>query len=225
MSFFFLLSKAFLDLSRLNGKTVIIEGDSITAGYYASPILTKRWSTLFCTSVGATEDNRGVGGKLLVAGNNCTSQAVFNSSTIPTFNQSVHGLYILALGTNDIGFNNPSHTPSSYFSAISSAIDVLISKGWPTRKVLICAPYYIDATVSSYIGQCSSIAFDQTRPDAYRAQAKAAAALKHILYVDFSIPFIQYGSPDTLLQDKVHPTTLGHSLLSDYLLQHKIYIQ
>ena len=204
-----ILSTLELRLSGLSGKKIIIEGDSITEGYPVS--LSQRWTSLFCNALGAVEINRGVSSKALQDGNNCTSPN-FDITTIP-INDNTHGLYIMALGTNDILFHNGSFTPSLYKATLIQAMEEAKQKGWARNKLLILSPYYIKAGYGIG-GFCGSAMWNSARFNDYITAAKQAAESARVMYCDITSA---YG--DSVLNlDGIHPDVNGHSMLNTFLL-------
>lgn len=74
--------------------SVQVFGDSIAAGVGATST-PNRWSTLFCASIGATENNFAVSGSQWVSGST-TTVGIYNNSA-----STVNRLTVLAFGTND----------------------------------------------------------------------------------------------------------------------------
>lgn len=198
-----------LNLSSLSGKSIIIESDSIGEGYPVS--LSQRWTSLFCNALGAIEINYGVSSKALQDGNNCTSPN-FDITTIP-INDSTHGLYIMALGTNDILFHNGSFTPSLYKATLIQAMEVAKQKGWARNKLLILSPYHLKAGFGIG-GFCGSAMWNNTRFNDYIIAGKQAAESSKVMYCDITTA---YG--DSVLNlDGIHPDVNGHSMLNTFLL-------
>ena len=204
-----LLSGIQLNLTSLSGKSIIIESDSIGEGYPVLP--SQRWTSLFCNALGAVEINRGVSSKALQDGNNCTSPN-FDITTIP-IKDNTHGLYIIALGTNDILFNNGSFTPNLYKSTLVEAIKKAKEKGWSSNELLILSPYYLKAG-ASIGGFCGSAMWDSIRFNDYITASKQASEDTRVMYCDITSA---YGD-SVLSLDGIHPDVAGHSMLNTFLL-------
>lgn len=210
MSFFqSTFSGIVVNLSSLSGKKIVIEGDSITVGVGVSS--TQRWTYLFCQSLGATEINQGVSSKSLQNAANC-GYPIFNPATAIPVKDNTYGLFILALGVNDILFNNGNFTPVGYKAAVISALQAAKAKGWSSNELLVLSPYFI--TDVAYIGgNCGSANWDSTRFNAYVQAGQEATADEHCMFVNITSAYL---SGD--LQDGVHPNISGNSKLSTFLL-------
>lgn len=217
MSGFFMsmLGGSKFDWTTTAGKKIVIDGDSIT--------FEARWTTPLCAAVGATQINQGINSRLLQSGESC-GFPTFNISglSIP-FYDNTYGLFILALGVNDIGLNNGTRTPAGYKSTMQSVMNLLTQKNWPLNKIMILSPYFIYG-YSAYIGACSTtVAADDSRAAAYRQAALEVAQEKHVYYVNGNLV---YGvNPSQYLADGIHPNVAGGLKIRDYLLTEPIILQ
>lgn len=219
MGLFATFLKYNIPLSSLAGQTIVFVGDSITNGVGASST-PNRWTTLLCTAIGATENNQGANGRVLQAGTVCDGRPIFSTSLIPTYTNQ--GLLVIALGVNDILYNNSSFTFAGYKSAYIAAIDNAFSKGWDTKKILIVAPFYV-TNYAANNGVCGCVTADVARAIAYRDVLEEVATLKQTLWIDPRKAFIDSGNPDAMLGDGIHPNDSGHLFVKNLLFNNPIF--
>ncbi len=169
-------------------------GDSITFGANASPIATAAWFPIFCNTNGYAINNLGISGQYLV--NDGTHTPFFDSSTIPTFDDS-QGALLFNLGINDA---RASISTVTYQTTLDAAIATAISKGWPPNRILIGALWWINIDISGYVAACLAV-----------------AQKYHTMYADFKALIAAACNPATqyIDVDGVHPTTAGHTVIAN----------
>lgn len=209
MHFFPTLLKSFsLNLLSLNGKKIVIEGDSITNGVLVT--VPQRWTTLLTQAMGAIEVNQGVNSKVLHNGSTC-GLPQFSNANIP-IKDSTHGLFILALGVNDILYDNGTFTPDNYKIAIISAVQNMKSKGWTNQNILVLSPYFL--RVGANNGNiCGSVTPTLARYNSYVLASRQACEIERCMYCDISTVY-----SDADMADLIHPNASGHNKLSNFLL-------
>ena len=124
-------------------KTNVFIGDSITEGYGASSP-NNRWTTLLSSDKKSVEDNQGVGGRVLQTGNTC-GRNTLSFDVIPQ-KTTTHLFLFVALGVNDIGFNNGSarFSPEGYQLRLEQFVEAAKTKGWSASDIIIITPFYFN---------------------------------------------------------------------------------
>lgn len=206
-----------MGLEIFNGRDLRFYGDSITFGALASSP-SKRWTTVFCTAVGAIEHNYGVSGSTMQnAAQNCGP--VFNVSTI-TSKVPNDLLMFIALGSNDININNASMNPTGYEAALNAAIDNAISKGWQAKEIVLLDTYYMSRFDNWVNAACANAGAggNLTRQMQYVQKVKDVASARGCVLADTQGAMDASSSKGTFLQpDGVHMTDIGNQFISDYL--------
>ncbi len=202
-----------------SGKTTVFMGDSITFGFYASDNA-HRWTTLFCAGVGSTEDNHGVsGGAMQNIGTGCGT-VVFNSTTVPVYNSSIHAALIIALGINDIGENVAASTPAQFKIDYTAAITYAKgTKNWPAKRIILINSYQ-PFSWNVYVGACTppiTIAADNTRATAFNLKIQQVAMEQSCWYIDIFSAMAGLDS-SFFFGDGLHPIDTGHAFIANYLL-------
>ena len=200
-----------LDIQNLINKKIVFEGDSITNGVLVTS--EQRWSTLFTQYVQGIEINQGVNSKVLHNGNSCGNPQ-FSNTNIPV-KDNTYGLLMLALGVNDILYDNGTFTPENYKSAVIAFIANAKSKGWKSNEILVLSPYFLSEGANNGLICGSSIPTSQRHSD-YVLFGKQAVQQEPCLYCDISTAY-----SDEDMADLIHPNTSGHSKLANLLFTKK----
>lgn len=201
-----------------NGRDLRFYGDSITVGSGAST-LAKRWTSVFCTAVGAIEHNYGLAGQTLENGTQSCTQPVFDVSNITT--KIPNDLFMfIALGTNDTMINNPTFTPNTFQTTLNSVINSAVSKGWKTSEIVLLDTYYMSRWDAWVVAGCtfSGVGGDITRQMQFVQVIKDVASNKGCILADTQ--GIMNASPNKgtfLNTDGVHPTDVGYQFIADYM--------
>jgi len=204
----------------LAGKNAYYFGNSITQGVAASPEATNRWTTLFSTLRGATENNYGVSGMTLCT-NPCGTG--FVSSVIPTYDADTDGALFIDFGTNDIGyagdgvFITTDLFRTTIRAVLSTAIDV---KTWDRLRVVVVTPYYA-LSYNAFIGGCFGNidnAASQARADSFNNIALEEARAKGVRVID-AMSLMRNLDNSYYNADSLHPNNLGHSFIANFVNQ------
>jgi lysophospholipase L1-like esterase len=203
----------------MSGLTNVYVGDSYVYGVGASPS-SNRWTTLFSTLVGATENNLGANGRKM-QNYFCDPQIdTLYAGIIPAYVDGTHGALIIALGLNDAGQNNSMSNVDSYYYKYQYVISYAYqTKGWPKNRMILLTPYYA-SNYNSYLGTCGvSVAADATRNLAFGQKVKdIGTANPGVHVIDVYGYEVDTGSPGTLLgADGLHFNNTGHAWLADKL--------
>jgi lysophospholipase L1-like esterase len=206
------------DVFSLTGKKLVFMGDSIT--------FSQGWTTPITTNYGGTQINLAANGQVLEnmgVFHQCNGTTQLDPSLAPVYD-STYGAIFIAIGVNDIGFNNGTTTPSNYETTYLSVIDYLhFTKQWPYSKIVVLTPYYMTmpAGASLYppVTACgANPAADATRRDAFEQKVRDVSFSKNVKLVDVSNWFKAQPDPAALLTDGVHPNSTGYTQMSNYII-------
>lgn len=202
------------------GKSIYFNGDSYTYGTNASS--GKRWTTLLCGMLGATEVNNGVPGTTLekqspinyIGGPNM----VDDTTSIPTKTPSI-AMAFCAFGLNDMAQTATAYNVINYKSDYSKVIGAYIRKGWSTKQIVLIPPYYIPvAGYASYtVSTGNPAATRQRHLDFVKATTDVAT-----LYGCLSLNIFndQLLNDTTLIgTDHIHPTDSGYAYIATAIFQ------
>lgn len=202
-----------------SGKTVVFMGNSITYGV-ASSDNDHRWTTIFSTARGATEDNHGVSSTTMQSFSAGCGNFVFDKTTIPSYNGSTHSALIIALGVNDIGFNVAASTSSAFYTAYSDAITYAIStKSWPSSKIILLNAFH-PYSWNTYVGACTpgvASAADAARVADFNSKIQQVATENGCWYIDIYSAMNGLNS-SYFNGDELHPNDAGHAFIANYLI-------
>lgn len=192
--------------TEVNGSVNVL-GDSISVGVGASNQTTTSWWGLMKSAIlGANGEN--LGGSTAVphltfynsAVSGVTSSYFNNTSRLSAITtQGGVGLYIVALGTNNI-YNSGAHTlPSVYESDLNAIVDYIQAASSANRVMIVVPPVANEATWAPY-----------QHHSKYAAAARRVARAKGCLLCDdCGVEMVTSGR----YADGVHPNDAGHSAL------------
>lgn len=187
--------------------SVNVIGDSISVGVGSSNYTTKSWFGLLKLAIlGADGEN--LGGSTSVphltfynnAVSGVTSQYFNNTGRLATITaQGGRGLYILAVGTNNI-YNSGAHTTAAvYESDLNAIVDYLLAANAGNRVMLVVPPVAVESTWPPY--------YDHSL---YAAAARRVARAKGCTLCDDRGIDLVGGA---FYGDGVHPNDAGHYAL------------
>jgi len=169
------------------GKTTYFYGDSWTLGIDAS-IPANRWTTLFSTGKGTTENNNGISGQSMQA-SSCGGG--FAYSAVATYNASTDAACIIAYGLNDIGQNIAGNTAAGIKTAYQNCLNFVINtRGWAARDIFVINPGWCP-DYTAWLGNCSGtvvVPADAARAIAFNTAIQEACADYGVTYVDVYTP-------------------------------------
>lgn len=208
----------------LNGKNVVVFGDSIPAGVYSTGASTteiswtKSWAYLLCTAGGAAAiDNQTVSGsRFLTLSDSETS--ILNKIR---FYSGTADVVIVAGGVNDWISLSPlgkysdgaGNYGTSFYAAVRSACDT-IRVGFPNAQVIFTTPL----TVCDNAGNLHTSGAGENIPlSRYRKAIFELASYNGFTVIDGSdlgFPRRQGGYQNEVTKDGLHPTIRGHEMLA-----------
>jgi lysophospholipase L1-like esterase len=173
-----------------NADSVHYRGTSITEGVGQSS--GNRYSTLLSYKLNSIESNAGISGASLVV------QGVANIPTLPFFDRLKYRWIILEWGVNDI---NSATDSTTFDNAYRSYIDTLIiARGWPSQRIVILAPSYLNPTLIPTATLAKQAQF--------RGATLSISIAKNTKWVDIYSAQL-FRNPDNLLVDGIHPNDYG----------------
>jgi lysophospholipase L1-like esterase len=205
----------------VKGDSVSFYGDSITEGFGASdPSLC--WVSLFGKSKLFTTINYGVSGASL------QNSMPTNPAGAPNFRDAVGTLnanssshrekLCLAYGTNDVGFNFDGWTVAVFQQQYREVLQILSSKGWTGRDIILISPYY-----STQTGRNSYIEDGVTTASTEQRLIDHVQAVRE-LGIEFNCQFIDVftfmkdnGGVSLLNTDGLHPNDAGYAAIASYI--------
>jgi lysophospholipase L1-like esterase len=166
---------------------LVVIGDSITAGYNASPAYTTRWGALLANALNLPEVNLGIEG--------CTLQGTTPTSVLTRYTDAMlfrPAVIAIMVGTNDTTFTN-------FQANLNTVVAGWISAGMAPQNIIVISMPYRTSTLT--FAQCLE-----------RANAARATATTYgTRYVDAMGLF--FATP-SFIADTIHPTTAGHAAIA-----------
>jgi len=190
----------------LVGGVVVYFGDSITGGVGGTT--STRWSSVVARQIGQREVNAGVpssafrGNTASIVGgyNRYTDALAIDANTV-----------VMMYGTNDLvndGIASFTGTASNLTDVTTKTRTVIQNAKAYGRRLIICSPPY--CYTSSAVG---------TKVKNYLEAFNSACSLEGgVTFVDCYNIFLDTGSPDSYMNDALHPNTAGHALIAQHVI-------
>jgi lysophospholipase L1-like esterase len=202
---------------KLKNKKVVFTGDSIT--------FSEGWSTPLCSHFFATQINQAKNGQVLEymeQFHTCNGTSQFDSKQIPTFDKT-YGVLFIAIGINDIGFNNGTTTPEKFYNTFISELRYIKKeKKWPSKRIILLTPYFMTVSGAGLypgIPNCGVIQpASENRRDQFEEKVRDVASINRIRLIDVSKWFRIQAEPAALLVDGVHLTPDGYTKMTEYII-------
>lgn len=195
------------------GKNMLYYGDSITWGWNGSVQSQNSWVNQITTKTNTIKNNYGVSSMSLLTGHTPNFTSIYQTQ-IPIYNNN-DSLIFLAFGVNDI-YTNTYTDINSFINQYQIIINFIISKGWQTNRIIIFNTYYFT------LGQ-----INQSRIINQNNAINIFCTSNNIVLYDVYSQMINNGKDSLLSGDKVHPTDIGYTVITnglDSLLKiHYIY--
>jgi len=201
-----------------SGKTTYFIGDSWIFGIDASDNA-HRFTSLFASSKGTTENNAGVTGVTMMP-DTCNAYANYYEGNVPIYNSGTMAGLFIHLGLNDVGKNvnymNTTRFDSAYNAFLNYAIN---TRGWPANRIYLISPGYV-LTYTAWVGACGITAANSTRHEAFNSVVQSLATSYGCNYVDIYTPMKAALNSSYYNVSQVHLNDTGHAWVSDWLLAH-----
>ncbi len=206
-----------------SGDTVIAFGHSYVFGANASTP-TLRYSSLFCSALGAIEKNLGVSGSTVMKQAPVDYQGaqsfVERMTQIPAYGFNKKFLWFDG-GLNDAGQTAAAYTTTNYIAAWDSVFNYVINTlGWPREKIGILGVEFIGQAGLTYYGTVTGNAAPTYARMRQFDSCNRAEALKWKINWIPMYDKIRYND-STLLggTGTVHPTDSGYAYMAKHMLQ------